>query len=65
MIFPILRSRPALDVGTPVSRASFCFACDIPKALFHEKLSPGIGVEFFAIIISICFDAKIRKKIQK
>lgn len=52
--FPILRSTPALDVGIPVCLAKFCFACVIPKALFHEKVNPGIPVPFdlFAILLS-------------
>ena len=46
---PILRSSPFLDIGIPVSRASLCFACEIPNALFHEKESPGMGVDFLLI----------------
>lgn len=49
-MFPIFRSTPALVVGIPVARAIFCFACEIPKARFHEKLRPGIGVDFSLII---------------
>lgn len=50
---PILRSTPALLIGTPVSRDIFCFICVIPNALFHEKERPGIPVfDFLAIRIS-------------
>lgn len=49
-MFPIFRSTPALVVGIPVARAIFCFACVIPKARFHEKLRPGIGVDFLFIL---------------
>ena len=44
IIFPILRSTPALEVGMPVSLANFCLACVIPSALFHEKERPGMPV---------------------
>ena len=49
-MFPIFRSTPALVVGIPVARANFCFACEIPKARFHEKLRPGMGVDFLFIL---------------
>lgn len=56
IIFPILRSSPALVVGTPVSLAIFCFACVMPKALFHEKDKPGIGMlDFLLAIISVLY----------
>ena len=51
IVLPILRSSPCLLKGIPVSRAIFCFACVIPNALFQEKERPGIGVDFFAILI--------------
>lgn len=44
IILPILRSKPAFEVGMPVSRANFCFACVTPNALFHEKDNPGMPV---------------------
>ena len=47
---PIFRSTPAFDVGMPVALAIFCLICVMPKARFHEKLSPGIGVDFFVMI---------------
>ena len=43
-MLPSLRSNPALEVGMPVSRANFCLACVIPKALFHENERPGMPV---------------------
>ena len=48
--FPIFLSNPAFDIGIPVSLAIFCFACVIPKALFSEKLRPGMGVDFLLMI---------------
>ena len=59
---PILRSIPAFEVGMPVSLAIFCFACEIPKALFHEKLRPGMGVEFL-LILNIFFNLFNRKNL--
>lgn len=47
IILPNFRSMPALDVGTPVSRANFCFTCIIPKALFKENERPEILVFVF------------------
>lgn len=47
---PIFLSIPCLVMGIPVFRLIFCFACVIPSALFHENVSPGIGVDFFAIV---------------
>ena len=48
---PTLRSIPALEVGIPVLRANFCFACVMPNALLREKESPSIPVfDFFAIL---------------
>ena len=44
IMLPSLRSTPARDVGMPVSRAMRCFACVMPRALFHEKESPGMPV---------------------
>ena len=41
-ILPIFLSNPAFEVGIPVSRANFCFACVIPKARFKENDTPGI-----------------------
>ena len=46
MTLPILRSRPALVSGMPVSRAIFCFAWVIPNALFQENATPGIFIIF-------------------
>ena len=52
---PIFRSTPAFEVGMPVVPAIFCFACVMPKALFHEKERPGMPVfDFFAIYSRIC-----------
>lgn len=48
---PIFLSIPESDVGIPVVRATFCVSLVIPNALFHEKLSPGIGVDFLAMSI--------------
>lgn len=42
--FPILRSRPAREVGMPVSRENCCLACVTPRALFQEKDNPGIFI---------------------
>lgn len=42
IMWPILRSRPALLVGMPVLRANCCLAWVTPKALFHENDTPGI-----------------------
>ena len=47
---PIFLSNPVFDMGIPVCLAIFCFACVIPKARFHEKLSPGIGVDFLLMM---------------
>ena len=47
---PIFLSIPCLVIGIPVFRLIFCFACVIPSALFQENVSPGIGVDFFAIV---------------
>ena len=44
MALPIFLSKLAFDVGIPVSRANFCFACVMPNALFHEKDNPGMPV---------------------
>ena len=53
---PILRSTPALEVGTPVLRAKFCFALVIPNARFKEKLNPGIPVfDRLTILKPFCF----------
>lgn len=51
-VFPIFLSSPAFEVGIPVSRAIFCFACVMPSARFHEKLRPGMGVDFFVMFYS-------------
>ena len=59
---PIFRSTPAFDVGMPVALAIFCLICVMPKARFHEKLSPGIGVDFFVMIdcSSLCMQMDSR-----
>ena len=49
IVFPIFLSIPAFDIGTPVALDIFCFVCVMPKARFHEKLSPGIGDDFFVM----------------
>lgn len=59
IVFPIFLSIPALLIGTPVVREIFCFTCVIPKACFHEKERPGIGVDFFCAIVLIV--SKIRR----
>ena len=51
--FPIFRSRPALLVGMPVSRANFCFIWVIPNALFKENDTPGIFIEIVFLITNI------------
>ncbi len=58
MEFPILRSIPALDIGTPVARLIFCLTFVIPNARFHEKLKPGMSdfclcMPFFVLLIPI------------
>ena len=50
MVLPIFRSNPAFDVGMPVIRATRCFIFVIPNARFHEKLRPGMGVDFLLMI---------------
>lgn len=55
MVLPIFRSSPLFDMGIPVSLANFCFACVIPNARFHEKLRPGMGVDFLLIMIGKLF----------
>ncbi len=52
-MFPIFRSKPALDIGIPVALEIRCLACVKPIALFHEKLRPGIGVDFLLMIYSL------------
>ena len=47
---PVFLSIPCLVIGIPVVLLIFCFACVIPSALFQENVSPGIGVDFFAIV---------------
>lgn len=47
---PIFLSIPCLVIGIPVFRLIFCFAYVISSALFQENVSPGIGVDFFAIV---------------
>ena len=54
MEFPILRSIPALDKGIPVARLMSCLTFVIPNARFHEKLRPGIGVDFLLIVTNMC-----------
>ena len=39
----------------PVFLAIRCFILVIPNARFHEKLRPGIGVDFFDIYLSHVF----------
>ena len=51
IILPILRSRPAFDIGMPVWRAIFCLACVTPSALFREKDNPGIFI-FIRLVAS-------------
>jgi hypothetical protein len=47
---PIFRCTPALEVGIPVSLAIRCLNCVMPNARFHEKLRPGMGVDFLDIL---------------
>lgn len=44
IVWPILRSIPALLVRIPVFLEICCFTLVIPRALFHEKVSPEIPV---------------------
>lgn len=53
MVLPILRSRPAFDVGMPVCLANCCFALVTPRALFQEKDNPGIFINFFWFSVRI------------
>lgn len=46
MALPIFRCTPAFEVGIPVARAIRCLTCVTPNARFHEKLRPGMGVDF-------------------
>ena len=50
MTEPIFLSTPVLVVGIPVTFVNLRFAEVIPKALFQEKLSPGIPVFVFLTI---------------
>lgn len=50
-ILPIFLSIPTFDIGMPVVRLMFCFIFVIPNARFHEKLWPGMGDDFFPIVI--------------
>lgn len=53
---PSFLSKPDFVVGIPVERVKSRFAFVIPKALFHEKESPGIPVDvFFGILILLIF----------
>lgn len=52
-IFPNFLSKPALEVGIPVSRANFCLACVIPSALFKENDTPGIFILDIMSIIEL------------
>lgn len=49
--FPIFLSIPALEVGMPVFFAISRFTCVMPMARFHEKLRPGMGVDFLLILL--------------
>ena len=54
-IFPNFLSNPALEVGIPVSRASFCLACVMPSALFKENDTPGIlnfDISYYAFTVT-------------
>jgi hypothetical protein len=43
-------TKPDLVVGIPVSRANFCFAELIPKALFQENEKPNLlAIDFILI----------------
>ena len=61
---PIFLSTPALDVGMPVERDMFCLSFVIPNARFHEKLNPGIGVDFFVIFL-FYLSARLQCKSKK
>lgn len=52
MVFPIFRSSPAFEVGMPAARANLCRVCVIPRALFHENVSPGMRRPVFLLAIS-------------
>ena len=49
---PILRSSPLRVVGMPVALESSRFMPEMPKARFHEKLSPGIFI-ILSFIVSV------------
>ena len=54
IVEPIFLSRPDLVNGIPVFFAIVCFTCEIPVALFHEKLRPGMPVvDFLAISLYV------------
>ena len=49
-MLPIFLSMPLLVVGMPVAFAIFLFILVMPRALFREKLSPGIPVLLLLIL---------------
>lgn len=59
IVEPIFLSRPDFVNGIPVFLAIVCFTCEIPVALFQEKLRPGMPfVDFFAI--SLLLTSKVQ-----
>ena len=57
-IEPIFLLSPFLVVGIPVYLAIFCFADEIPSALFQEKLNPNflpIGVSLLINLVTSNF----------
>ena len=64
IVEPIFLSIPAFVVGIPVELVNSRFAWVIPKALFQEKLSPGIPVfvflainSFFIELVNFCISS--------
>lgn len=64
---PSFLSKPDFVVGIPVERVKSRFAFVIPKALFHEKESPGIPVDVFfwhidivnILLVLICIEFRL------
>jgi hypothetical protein len=44
---PTFLSIPFTEVGMPVSRANFCFAVVMPRALFQLKLTPDFPIRVY------------------
>ena len=52
---------PARVIGMPIARDMLCFICVTPSARFHEKLTPGILYDFFAMIFWLVKFHKLKK----